>query len=317
MLHTRPLLYTLIATFSCLPLSGEIEIKKEDGHYAFIDSSGQMLLAYQFATYPAPEGEDPAYARSGFIHPLNTTTGSRLTQIQPEDHYHHYGIWNPWTHTEFRGEIVDFWNLAKKQGAVRFSKVLDRQSNSLQVEHEHVVYSEDAPETVALVEKQRMTVTETPAPDRYILDIVSELSCATDEPLTILEYRYGGFTWRPTENWNGENSWIVTSKGKSREEAEGSTARWMIAQGDVDGENAGIALLSHPDNYNHPEPLRIWPAQDKNQGQHMINISPTKTRDWKLEPGETYTLRYRLVVFAGEYSTAEADSAWQDFADRN
>ena len=73
-------------------------------------------------------------------------------------------------------------------------------------------------------------------------------------------------------------------------------------------------MLSHPDNYNHPEPLRIWPDTSNSRGDLFANFSPTKDRDWRLEPGHTYTLRYRWIVFNGHFTKEQAESAWQYFA---
>ena len=30
-----------------------------------------------------------------------------LTNINPEDHWHHYGIWNPWTKVAFEGDTLE------------------------------------------------------------------------------------------------------------------------------------------------------------------------------------------------------------------
>src|SRR5688572_33394514 len=64
-----------------------------------ISSANQKLLSYQFKTVYPPAGIDTNFKRSGFIHPLYAPHGQVLTRIQPPDHYHHYGIWNQWTHT--------------------------------------------------------------------------------------------------------------------------------------------------------------------------------------------------------------------------
>ena len=82
------------------------------------------ILSYYHAVHPVPEGVDPIFRRSGFIHPLYTPDGLVVTSIQPRDHYHHYGIWNPWTVTQIEGREVDFWNLAKGQGTVRFASLI-------------------------------------------------------------------------------------------------------------------------------------------------------------------------------------------------
>ena len=68
---------------------------------------------------PVPEGVREIFSLSGFIHPLQSPGGEVLTRIQAPDHWHHYGIWNPWTHTEFEGDTVDFWNIGSRQGRGR------------------------------------------------------------------------------------------------------------------------------------------------------------------------------------------------------
>ena len=80
----------------------------------------------------APEGTNTLYRRKGaFIHPLYSPAGKILTSIQPDDHYHHYGIWNPWTRVVVEGRTVDFWNLAEGQGTVSHSGILSTFSGQL------------------------------------------------------------------------------------------------------------------------------------------------------------------------------------------
>jgi hypothetical protein len=93
----------------------------------------------------------------------------------------------------------------------------------------------------------------------YIADITITLACATKSPVLLLEYRYGGLGLRATAAWNKDNSYTMTSEGKSRKDADGSTAKWCMVQGAIDGDSAGLVMMSYPTNYNHPEPLRVWP----------------------------------------------------------
>src|SRR3546814_7487065 len=46
----------------------------------------------------------------------------------------------------------------------------------------------------------------------------------------------------------------------------------------------------------------------------FFNFAPTKDMDWKLEPGNTYVLRYRMLVFDGEITAEQAEQTWQAFA---
>ena len=43
-------------------------------------------------------------------------------------------------------------------------------------------------------------------------------------------------------------------------------------------------------------------------------FAPTKNKNWLLKPGQTYALKYRMVVFNGHFTKEKAESAWQYFA---
>jgi hypothetical protein len=89
-----------------------------------ITSGDKPVLSYRYEMTFPPEGVNPLYKRSGFIHPLVSPGGEVLSRIQAPDHYHHYGIWGPWTLTHIDDREVDFWNLAKGEGTVRFAAFL-------------------------------------------------------------------------------------------------------------------------------------------------------------------------------------------------
>lgn len=294
-----------------------VSVLSDDSTYT-LQSGTHPLLRYNHATVYPPPGVDSAFRRSGFIHPLWTPHGQVLTRIQAPDHYHHYGLWNPWTHVLFEGDTVDFWNLGGKKGTVRFARLLNKDSGpvyaQIRVLHEHVVLKNNK---VALSEVQTIRAYR-PSKDKdndyYYLDITSELSCATESPVLLLTYRYGGLGWRATPLWNKDNSEVLTSEGRDRKGADGSTARWCIVQGALNDDYGGAVMLSYPANYNHPEPLRVWPENTNGKGDLFANFDPTKDRDWLLEPGKTYVLRYRLVVFNGKFDKEKAESAWQYFA---
>ena len=152
-----------------------------------------------------------------------------------------------------------------------------------------------------------------PAQDYHIVDITSQMNCASESPFKILEYRYAGLGWRATEKWNKDNSEVLTSEDKTRKDADGSTAKWAIIQGALDSDYGGAVMMSYPSNYNFPEPLRIWP-ENSNGGEMFAMFAPTKTKDWLLNPGKTYTLKYRFVVYNGRFTKDKAESAWQYFS---
>jgi hypothetical protein len=179
--------------------------------------------------------------------------------------------------------------------------------------HEHVAFKKEK-EKVALNELQTVRVYRPENnQDYYTVDITIQMNCASESPFLILEYRYAGLGWRATEKWNKANSEVLTSEGKTRKDADGTTARWAMIEGALDNDHGGAVMMSYPANYNHPEPLRIWP-EDSNGGEMFGMFAPTKNKDWMLEPGKTYVLRYRFIVFSGRFSKEKAESAWNYYA---
>ena len=112
---------------------------------------------------------------------------------------------------------------------------------------------------------------------QYLMNITIQYECATDQPFKIIQYRYGGFGWRTTEEWDNQNSRVLSSEGITRKNADGSTARWCIVDGKLNDGHGGALMLSHPENYNHPEPLRVWP-EDQYGEETSLSISPLLKR---------------------------------------
>lgn len=320
---------TWLALPGSTPGTERFELRETDGGLVFealtrtradglltIAFAGQPLLGYQFGFMPPPPGVDPAFGRSGFIHPLFSPRGQVLTRIQPPDHYHHYGIWNPWTHLEYDGAEYDLWNLGDNKGTVRFKRFVSESSGPVYGEfaaqHEHVAYTPDGP-VVIMDELQTIRVYR-PGGDYYLFDMTIDLGAATDKPVTLLEYRYGGFGWRTTEAWDKDNSEVLTSEGRDRRDADNTTGRWFYVQGAIDDAYAGAEVMSHPDNFNHPEPMRIWPIPDEDRGDVFASFSPTKNMDWRIEPGKRYVRMYRFLVYNGHMTVAGGESAWRNFA---
>ena len=284
-----------------------------------IHKGDNKFLQYYFKTVYPPEGVDSAYKRSAFIHPLWSPHGQELTRIQPPDHYHHYGIWNPWTHVRFEGDTIDFWNLNAGQGTVRFANFVSVENgpvfSGFKALHEHVVFKKGGGEKTAMNELQGVRVYAPQAnPDYFIVDFNIQLNCAGAYPFEILEYRYAGLGWRTTGEWTNVNSMVLTSESKTRKDADGSKARWCIVQGEIEDDYAGVVMMSYPTNYNFPEPLRIWPEDQYGRGDMFANFCPTKNMDWILKPGKNYMLRYRFLVFNDRLNSEKADIAWQYFA---
>lgn len=280
----------------------------------------QAVLTYVHKETLPPAGVDAVYKRSAYIHPLHSPGGERLTRIQPPDHWHHYGIWNPWTRTHFGEHKVDFWNLADRQGTVRFAEYLEKielkNQAGFRVRQEHIYFLEDGSEGVAMDEVWKVTVQNLPG-HAYMVDLVTTLTTPLESGITLEAYRYGGgLGYRATEKWDPSNCTVLTSEGKRWSEADATHARWVIVEGEssVEEGRSGILFMSHPENRAHPEPMRMWPPTS-NEGKENVffEFCPIRHHEWVLEPGKEYTLKYRMVVFDGPITTRTAEQFWSNF----
>ena len=286
-----------------------------------LTSGVKPILSYQVETVNPPKGVSPLFKRSAFLHPVYSPGGEVLTRIQAPDHYHHYGIWNPWTLTFIGKREVDFWNLYKGQGTVRFAGLISQVEGpvytgfkSLQ---EHIDFGAVGNDAIAMNELFDVRVWNLNN-QRYMFDYASTLNTPLDSGILLAAYRYGGgIGWRATEKWTKDNSSVLTSEGKTRKDADGSNARWCVVEGESATKEgrSGILFLSYPANRMHPEPMRVWPVDaNGGRGDMYFEFCPIRHKDWKIEKGNDYTLKYRLVIFDGKMSPDEAENYWQAFA---
>lgn len=314
--------FALRAVAEPLAAAGRQVRVEDDGERLRLSVGDRPVLAYHYAHQPSPEGVDPIYGRSGFIHPLWSPEGEVLTRIQPRDHYHHYGIWNPWTRTRFEGRGIDFWNLGDRQGTVRAAGVAARTAGpvfgGIEALLRHVDLTAPEGEKVALDEQWEIRAWNAdPEGKMWLIDFTSTLNPATTAPLTIEAYRYQGFSLRATERWNDANATLRTSEGYDKRNANGTRARWVDVRGasDAAAGTSGILFMTHPANHNFPEQLRIWPT-GMNEGVEnvFVNFNPAQEQDWELTPGNAYTLKYRMLVYDGALDTLQAERYWTDYA---
>jgi hypothetical protein len=297
-----------------------IRLRKRHGQLR-LESNGQPVLDYQFRTLYPPERINPLFKRSGFIHPLWSPGGQELSRIQPPDHYHHYGIWGPWTKTHIDGREVDFWNLMKGEGTVRFSGFISRVEgpvfSGFKAFQEHVDFGARGADQVAMNEILDIRVWNIDNGGTWLIDYTSSLNTPLDSGIMLDAYRYGGgIGFRATEVWHKDNSTVLTSENKDRLTADGSKAKWCLVEGESSSPEgrSGILFMGHPSNREFPEPMRVWPVDaNGGRGDVYFEFCPIRHNDWILEKGKDYALKYRLMVFDGAMNAEESETAWQGF----
>ncbi len=295
----------------------KISLKKDSKDLSLFENE-KPILSYRFATTFPPEGIDSLYQRSGFIHPLTSPGGEVLTRIQPPDHYHHYGIWGPWTKTHIDDREVDFWNLIKGQGTVKFAGFISETEglifSGFKALQQHIDFGEKQIAMNEILDVRAWNVGE----KVWVVDYTTSLNSPLENGIMLDAYRYGGgIGFRATEKWEKNNCTVLTSDNKTRIDADGSYARWCMVEGEssVDEGRSGILFLSHPSNRMHPEPMRVWPLDaNGRRGDMYFEFVPIRHDDWKLEPKQNYTLKYRMIIFDGEMDAKTAEMYWSSFA---
>ncbi len=296
--------------------------------------SGKSIFRYNTEVKKLPAPVDPAYQRNGYIHPVWSPMGSVLTAVNPPDHVHHYGIWNPWTSVLYDNRKYDLWNIGDKTGTVRFDSLYSTASGDLfadiLVRHRHLIFQEQPEQIVnttqgiyKYIPKKEIVIMDEKQGLRawnagnglFVWELTSDLLPATNLPVRMVAYRYGGFCFRATADWQRENCRMLTSEGKPRPEVDGSRARWIFVTGDNAQGPSGILFLASPGNHSFPEPLRVWDADGNGgRGDVMLNFAPSKFDDWLLEPQKQYRLQYRIVTFDGDMTADRAEQLWQEYA---
>ncbi len=298
-----------------------VQLEQRQGQLRMV-RKGHPVLDYQFMTLYPPEGINPLFKRSAFVHPLWSPGGEVLTRVQPPDHYHHYGIWGPWTKTHVRGREVDFWNLAKGEGTVRFNGFLTQTEGPVytgfSVFKEHIDFKAPGEDQVAIHEILDIRVWNVASDKIWLIDYTSTLNTPLDSGIILDAYRYGGgIGFRATGEWNKDNCTVLTSEKHDRSTADGTKARWCLVEGasEVPEGRSGILFMGHPANREYPEPMRVWPLDaNGGRGDLFFEFCPIRHNDWVLEKGREVALKYRLLVFDGSVSSGEAEQYWQEFA---
>lgn len=312
MKKTLPALLSALAISHFATAANEVRATRE-GKQVVFRAGDAVILRYQAEAGDLPRSDIPAeYARGGYIQSIFTPSGRLVTDDFPKGHLHHHGVWSPWTKTEFEGRKPDFWNMGQKTGTVEFVAVdriwhLKNGTAGITARHRFVDLTAGPPQ-IALLETWEIRVSV--AGKSHIIDFTSTQTCATDSPLKLPEYHYGGFGFRGHGDWNGKENCLYLSSTGLTDRAKINTSRekWCWTGGKVDGETCGVTILGHPANFRAPQPVRAHPTEP------FFCFAPQQLGAMEISPGKPYVSRYRLIIADGGPDPQVAAEAWENFA---
>ncbi len=296
-----PALFLAVATtasaqWRCLESETAIEVRRGDA----------LVLRYNKRPTAAAAENDPAYARSGYLHPLCTPSGRVVTGDYEPDHPHQHGLFFAWTKTSVDGRTPEFWNQKLGTGRVAYEKTLAIVNGTDEAGFDvaHTYEDLSAPGGAVAVLREVWQLRAAFVGKLYRVDLAVRQEAATDQPLTVERYHYGGMAFRGPSAWLGEEDGrIVTDEGKGRVEGNHSRPAWVKMAGELDGSPCGIVAMQHPENFRAPQWVRLHPSKP------YFVFAPMVEESFVIAPGAPFASRYRFLVYDGTIEAAEIEAA--------
>lgn len=288
---------------------------KRQGDALDFTANGKAIARYQGGPGELPAGLGEELRRGGYLINVCTAGGALVTEDYPTKHKHHHGVWTAWTKTVFDGRHPDFWNMGTKGAGVQAVAIDATWDGVLcagvRARHHFLDLSAPDGKPVEVLHETYEAVIHAPRPGSPVLiDLTITHTCATDQPLFLPDYHYGGIGLRGNAAWDGvDNCRYLTSEGKTRKDGNESRGRWCWMGGELPGGTAGMVILDHPQNFRHPQPMRLHPDEP------FFCYAASRLGDWAIEPGKPLTMRYRIVAWDGAPDAAVFNRLWTDFAE--
>lgn len=251
---------------------------------------------------------DPALDHA-YFHPLRTTDGRLLTWDRPPDHIWHHGLWFSWKYIN----RVNYWEVDAKTGRpagrtswsnvrISFGKSLETRITM------DLDYRPVGAATPVLAEKRTIEVSRPDADGVYAVDWTGAFTAVADavldrtplpgQPGGGVSGGYAGLSLRLGEGLSERQ--VMTSDGPvpawTDERYRGRHAG-LDYSGLVAGEAAGIAIVDHPANPRSPTPWYVISSP----GFSWFTPALLCYEPLALRAGETFVLRYRVLVHSGRW----------------
>jgi len=291
----------------------------------------------------------PDTVKKPVLYPIRDAHGTLVTRGWPMDprpgervdHPHHVGLWLNYENVNG----IDFWNNsnaikasdAPKMGSIVHRRIVSAKSgergelvteadwmlhDGTTLLHELTEYgfagdaaSRTIDRTTTLMALDRR-VSFADAKDGMLgMRVARQLEL----PATKAEV-FTDISGRKTEVPKLDNTGItgnyVTSEGKQGNDAWGTRGRWCVLTGKIGSDTISIAILDNPTNPGYPT---YWHARDyglfaANPLGQKVFSNGKETLGFALEPKQSVTFRYRILIVDGGLAPEQADRAQKAFA---
>jgi hypothetical protein len=256
-----------------------------------------------------PEGSPLSVESACYFHPLATPNGVVVTDVAPDDHRHHRGIFLGWV--EMRGrKDADFWGWGEK-APKKDRKIVNKSVEKITGNnHAHFrIENEWMAEGEVLV---RETLEADLVTDQEVRTLDLTYTLRSDAEVKLSRWAFGGFCLRLRKDGKmrilgPEGEVRLPTPNHMKPETSWPGAAWYGC--DIvlpDGKTRiGAAVIDHPKN-----PSALWynvPAIG------MLNPTIVAPQERAIKPGEPLVLRYEVVVMDGPLSPERMKRLSDDF----
>ncbi len=235
-----------------------------------------------------------------YIHPVTAPDGKGiLTQYRPAHHLHQTGLY--WGLKMVNGRDY-FMNWQQDYWRKVSDSVINKTGQSVQWQ---TVYDlMDEKKEVCLTET--LTWTMQVKNGAYWIDLTWKGEAKKD--VKVGKFYVGGLFLRMPW-YKGIAGEVINANGQRNEEAEGQKALWADVGMAIESRNdwGHFAILDHPENKTFPVGWRV---------DNELGVGPSRqiSGDWKLDKGSSDTVRYRLIVYTGQFNHDKLMQLWRKFS---
>lgn len=307
-----------LISLSLIALGGGPGFSLEDtGHSLLLTEAGKPVFVYHYTLVQPPDGVDAHYQRLAYIHPLFGPNGEILTSDFPDDHLHHRGVFWAWPECTVGDRKIDVWAMADARQI--HEKFLKKEAGPDQAEImvQNAWVWDDAPDQPQVRETIGITAHPAEAGMRAI-DFDMHFQNVSGKDVTFLgatDKGYGGLCFRPDKDRKPMH--FTTASGAISEDQLRYDTPWadvsFEATPDANEETTGdvpqvgVAVLQHPSNPGYPHPGWIF------RHYSFLGVCWPHEQTHVLKPGESFQLRYRMLVHGGSAAQAQVKEAFEGY----
>jgi hypothetical protein len=287
---------------------------EDDGKALTVLENGGKVLVYHYEIAAVPENVPERYRRACYIHPLYSPGGTVLTQDFPFDHRHHRGVFWAWPDSTLGPDDkrCDIWAIdGVRQIHEKWVKK-EAGPDKAVISAENTWQYEKDPENPVM--REAVTMEVHPAEDgARAIDFSLAFTNISNKVFTLRgattdSKGYGGFCLRPPAP--NKPMEFTTASGVEEEDILRCETPWAdvsFRKAPGSEEQAGAAIFQHPDNPGYPHPGWIF------RHYAFLGASWPHTDPIEMQPGGSFTLKYRLYTHDGDARKAKVKRAFKSW----